>query len=278
MNNTFFWYLITNIKKKKLWLRNLRSLGEICGLVFHDNEIAKIDPELLNVLQQKKNIPLAIYFTNKENQEQSYPACFQTRIYSASLAQKKLKKTDLAKFSFSLDNSDKTEARDLLKQLSGYFLYKGSFPKNQVALEFDNLPVITSNYLKTFINLGFQNIILQLNDENIRLAEAWCSDLRAIQYSNKKVNKDLVGVWRAQIDALDQILINVLKQRLQIVDEMGKVKQKNNQAFFDAERWHEILSSRKKIAKNAGLDEHLVEEIFGAIHLDNLRHMLGESD
>jgi len=278
MNKPFFWYLVTKPINKRFLATITNNQFAESGLALYDNAIAKIEPELLKIMQEKKKIPLAVYFTHEENLEKKYPACFKTKILSASLAQKNLKKTELALFSVNVDIYGKTEARDLLTQLNGYFIFRGRFPQSQAALEFESPIGITSNYLKAFINLGIHNFILKLNNENIRFAAAWCSDMEEKKYNEEKINKDLLSVWRAQIDALDQIIIEVLKHRMQIAQEMGKIKQQNNQAFFDAERWHEILSSRKKIAKDAGLDEKLVEEIFEAIHLNNLKKMLEEED
>lgn len=279
MNKPFFWYLVTDIRKKNSWLRNFSALKENCGFVIRDTEIAKIDPELWKVLQQKKNISLAIYFTDKKNLKKSFPLCFKTKIYSASFVQRKLKKTEYAGFSLSIGNSDKSNTRDLLEQLNEYFLFKSRFPKNNTALELESLRIVkTINHIMPLINLGFRNFIIKLNSENIRFAKACNSYFEIEKCSAKKTNTDLMSVWRAQIDVLDQMLIDILKQRLQIVDEMGQIKRQSNQPFFDAERWQEILLSRKKIAKESGLDEKFIEKIFDVIHLYNLRFMLSQTE
>ena len=78
--------------------------------------------------------------------------------------------------------------------------------------------------------------------------------------------KEKLLEFRAKIDMLDFQIINLLNSRKTIVELIAKFKKENKLTIFQIERWFEIISSRKKGAKQLGLDQQIVSEIFDLIH------------
>jgi chorismate mutase len=72
--------------------------------------------------------------------------------------------------------------------------------------------------------------------------------------------------FRNQIDLLDYQIIELLKNRKQIVEIIANFKNKNKLTIFQIERWFEIIKSRKSSAENLDLDNQMVVEIFELIH------------
>lgn len=71
---------------------------------------------------------------------------------------------------------------------------------------------------------------------------------------------------RSQIDRVDEELLATLKRRIQIVEEIGEVKNENQVTIFQMKRWFSILENRKELALKLNLDPQIVHELFQAIH------------
>ena len=65
--------------------------------------------------------------------------------------------------------------------------------------------------------------------------------------------------WRARIDTVDQILVDLLNRRMEYVLEIGKIKRACGQQVHDADREKMVLDEAR--AYNQGLlsDEALVD-------------------
>ena len=70
---------------------------------------------------------------------------------------------------------------------------------------------------------------------------------------------------RKKIDAVDRNIFELIKERLSIVEEIVHIKKKNQKSIFDAEREKLLLEEKKKLAREFGISQHTVEEIFRAI-------------
>lgn len=76
---------------------------------------------------------------------------------------------------------------------------------------------------------------------------------------------------RTEIDELDEELLHLLKKRLIIVDKIGDFKKENDVTVFQLDRWIEILNSRSGLAKELGISEAFVIEVFKSIHKESIR-------
>lgn len=53
-----------------------------------------------------------------------------------------------------------------------------------------------------------------------------------------------LGVLRAQIDVIDNQLIEILGKRMKVADKIGELKKTKNVAVLQNSRWNEILGKR----------------------------------
>ena len=73
---------------------------------------------------------------------------------------------------------------------------------------------------------------------------------------------------RVQIDSIDRRLVELLAQRLQVVQLVTKVKQQQDLPNFHPAREENLISARRAQAADAGLDPDYVEDLFRTV----LRH------
>ena len=89
--------------------------------------------------------------------------------------------------------------------------------------------------------------------------------LRDVKLRDEAFKKELFK-YRNQIDILDSKIIDLLNDRKNIVEEIGHFKNKNKLTIFQIERWFDILKNRKENAKNLGIDEQMIAELFELVH------------
>ena len=88
----------------------------------------------------------------------------------------------------------------------------------------------------------------------------------AIEYKNKLEN------LRTQIDVIDHKLTETLGKRMQIADDIGVLKTKNNVAILQNKRWNEILDKMILEGEDHGLSEEFILKIYKAIHQESINH------
>jgi isochorismate pyruvate lyase len=67
---------------------------------------------------------------------------------------------------------------------------------------------------------------------------------------------------REAIDELDREIIKLLGRRFQYVKEIVKFKDKNEQSIVARERKEAVISSRRKLAIENGLDPDVIEDLY----------------
>jgi chorismate mutase len=77
---------------------------------------------------------------------------------------------------------------------------------------------------------------------------------------------------RANIDVLDQNLLDLLGKRMKVADEIGQVKKDSNVAVLQNSRWNEILGKMILEGEKKGLTEEFVLRMFKAIHQESIGH------
>lgn len=76
---------------------------------------------------------------------------------------------------------------------------------------------------------------------------------------------------RAIIDQQDEDLIRILRERMTVVEQIGKLKQEQNLTILQPERWNEIFNTRTEWATRNKLSEDLILRIFQLIHQESIR-------
>lgn len=85
------------------------------------------------------------------------------------------------------------------------------------------------------------------------------------------VSYDPLRTFRSKIDEYDEQLLDLLKNRLAVVNDIGTYKKDNNMTILQAERWEEIISKYLKMSKKSDLSQKLIKRVFTAIHQESIR-------
>jgi len=82
---------------------------------------------------------------------------------------------------------------------------------------------------------------------------------------------DMLERLRHKIDSIDQQMIDLLAQRMRIVEEMGEYKKNNDVSVFQLRRWEDILKSRIDFGKRLGLDEEYIKNLLQLVHKESIK-------
>ena len=75
---------------------------------------------------------------------------------------------------------------------------------------------------------------------------------------------------RSQIDILDEQLLDLIRKRMEIADNIGKLKKQKNISVLQNKRWNEIIERMKILGKEKNLSKELILRIFKAIHQESI--------
>ncbi len=81
----------------------------------------------------------------------------------------------------------------------------------------------------------------------------------------------LMSELREKVDGLDSHLLEVLRQRMDIVKEMGRLKSNENISTLQPERWQTILNDRIDKGNRMGFEDGFVESLMQLIHAEAIR-------
>lgn len=175
----------------------------------------------------------------------------------------------------NLHNKKSLDIDLLLNDLSGYLKIKSLFPESKmaVAINPEDKKAIPE-LIEIFLKLRFSYIIVWYNESTFNALLPYLNDKEFGLKSAPKDKPAKIDSWRSKIDELDNQIVESIAKRQQIIAEIGDYKSKYHLPLFEAERWNEILTSRKKKAKELDVDETLISKIFEHIHLAALKKML----
>ncbi|MCJ8209080.1 bifunctional 3-deoxy-7-phosphoheptulonate synthase/chorismate mutase type II [Mucilaginibacter sp. RS28] len=83
--------------------------------------------------------------------------------------------------------------------------------------------------------------------------------------------KDKLAELRNQIDKLDDLVIQKLAERMQIVEKIGQYKKDNGITILQVNRWDEILQKRTQYGKALKLEADFTEKLLELIHSESIR-------
>lgn len=99
--------------------------------------------------------------------------------------------------------------------------------------------------------------------------------LNRLEYRrSSSVNQEFVHnlqTLRNEIDEMDEELLHLLKKRIEVVEQIGDFKLKNNVTVFQLERWIEILKTRSNLAVELGISKEFIVEMMKTIHKESVR-------
>jgi chorismate mutase len=83
---------------------------------------------------------------------------------------------------------------------------------------------------------------------------------------------DKLSLLRKEISEKDRQLLNILTERMKIVEQIGQVKKEKNVAVLQTKRWSEIIETMTECAELANLSPGFVERLFKEIHQESILH------
>lgn len=82
---------------------------------------------------------------------------------------------------------------------------------------------------------------------------------------------DMLESLREQIDSIDIQLLELLAQRMEIIEKIGLHKLDHNVAIIQLRRWESMLNKRVEIGKQIGLDEEYIKDLLRLVHKESIR-------
>jgi len=176
-----------------------------------------------------------------------------------------------------------------------------NIPEWQLAIEFQNrfpdLPLINDpshitgkrdmvfDVSQTALDLNFDGLMIETHHDP---DNAWSDaaqqvtptvlkqmfkDLKMRKESDEEAeyNANLANL-RAQIDVIDNKLIEMMGERMKVSDGIGTLKKKKNVAVLQTNRWNAILGKMILEGEQHGLSEEFVLKMFKAIHQESINH------
>ena len=209
---------------------------------------------------------------------------------------------DLALWLGGVERLYKANIKNLGVIHRGFSSYKKTryrnVPQWQLPIElkrkFPDLPIINDPSHICGNRTGIQEIsqiALDLNFEGLMIEthitpdDAWSDAAQQITpdrlveiMNDLKVRKpkaegetlDQLEQLRAEIDVIDNHLIDTLAERMKVAEQIGEVKKAKNISVLQDARWGEILKSVIAIGEKAGLSEDFVEAVFKSIHQESI--------
>jgi len=133
------------------------------------------------------------------------------------------------------------------------------------------------------IDLNFNGLMLEshinpnlaLSDKNQQVTP---KDLKQIiakiiirkHKSSDNQYKTQIAELRQQIDNVDEELLNLLCERMNIAEMVGKLKSDNGVTILKTARWREILRNRTQSGEQKGLSKAFVIKLLKAIHQESI--------
>ena len=147
--------------------------------------------------------------------------------------------------------------------ISGHTDYITEVSQKAFDLNFDGLMVETHNKPKDALSDAEQ----QITPSSLkRLLEQLI-----IRTSPIIQNELVLQQYREQIDSIDQQMLELLAQRMDVINKIGEYKLSKNITIFQLRRWESILKTRQELGKKLGLDNHFIKEVLQLMHKESIR-------
>jgi len=88
--------------------------------------------------------------------------------------------------------------------------------------------------------------------------------------TEEEAYKHELNTLRAQIDVVDQTLLDTLGKRMKVAKEIGNLKLANNVAVLQNKRWNEILGKMILEGQERELSQEFILRVFKAIHQESI--------
>lgn len=133
------------------------------------------------------------------------------------------------------------------------------------------------------VNLGYEGLMIETHRDP---ANAWSDAAQQLnpesllallarlkfrkRNSDDEAYKGQMSFLREEIDNVDEQLVQLLARRRDISKEIGSIKEMKNIAFYQHNRWSDIIQHVKEDAERLQLNEEYVLKLFSLIHLESI--------
>ncbi|MEM7038320.1 MAG: bifunctional 3-deoxy-7-phosphoheptulonate synthase/chorismate mutase type II [Bacteroidota bacterium] len=210
---------------------------------------------------------------------------------------------DLGLWKGALERVLRADVREVMACHRGFNVYGKSVLRNaplweipiELKRQYPELPIICDpshiagkrayieDIARKALDLGYEGLMIETHPNP---DEAWSdaaqqftpADFKALmarlqfrQHStDNPTYREQVALLRDEIDALDQKLIELLAERMDMSRRIGSLKQENNIAFYQHNRWTNIIETARELADELALNEEFVLKLFSLIHLESI--------
>ena len=98
--------------------------------------------------------------------------------------------------------------------------------------------------------------------------------LRNLVIREQTVTTESLNELRAQIDKLDDQLLDLLVRRMRVSHDIGQYKKEHDMPILQAQRYEELLARRAAQAVELGMDREFMRTIMQAIHEESVRQQM----
>ncbi len=117
-----------------------------------------------------------------------------------------------------------------------------------------------------------------LTDAEQQITPASLKQLLAkLVYRHIKGNKEFqskLAELRNEIDKIDWALLDILAQRMRIVDEIGAFKKEKNITILQIKRWRSIIKSRLENGNDLGLSREFLMDLLELVHRESIQRQM----
>ncbi len=115
-----------------------------------------------------------------------------------------------------------------------------------------------------------------LTDANQQITPAALGELLAgLEFKSCNVEKpaqiDKIEHLRKDIDEIDHRIINMLAERMDVVKEIGKLKNEQKITILQIKRWNNIFKDRLELGSLLGIESEFLRKLLETIHQESIR-------
>lgn len=134
------------------------------------------------------------------------------------------------------------------------------------------------------LNLSFDGLMIEvhpspstaLSDARQQLSpEAFASMLNLLRFPTPSSTDSnyisLIEQARSSIDSIDIQILELLSNRMRLIEQIGRCKQRNNVTVVQQQRWERIRESRTELGIKLGLREEYITSLLELVHKESIK-------
>ena len=98
--------------------------------------------------------------------------------------------------------------------------------------------------------------------------------LRNLVIREQTTTTENLNELRAQIDKLDDQLLELLVRRMRVSRDIGQYKKEHDMPILQTQRYEELLARRAAQAVELGMDREFMRTVLQAIHEESVRQQM----